>query len=148
MFRYALGWVIPLFFAYLLFALAWNAIHGKAHWDDAANGGAVIAVLLAAILGYRMFRLRRNYSRSAMARHEEGIALAFNQEYFVSGLPGRSEGRFLWPALYDFAENDRIALLYTSKKFFIVIPKHAMPHASWDVFRSLVPTRKGESHAD
>lgn len=147
MLRYAISWLIPLFLIYMLLALLWNAIHGHARWDDAARGGAVFAMMLSAIVGYRIFRLRRAYRLSSMARHKQGIALAFNEEYFVSGLPEHSEGRFRWPALYDFAENGRVALLYTAKNRAIVIPKHAMPSAAWDVFRTLAPNRKGKPYA-
>ncbi len=97
--------------------------------------------MLLAIVTYRVFRLRRIYKQSALSRHEAGLALAFNEEYFVSGLPGRSEGRFLWPALYDFAETERIALVYTSKRNIIIVPKQAMSSESWESFRALVPKR-------
>jgi hypothetical protein len=148
MLRFLMSWLIPLFILYLDIAVVWNAFRGEAHWGDAANGALVLTLLLILLLGYRVFRLRRVYSRSAIARHAEGLALAFNEEYFVSGLPGRSEGRFLWTAIYDFAEGDRVALLYTSKKQFIVIPKDAMPEESWAAFRKLAPTRKAKPDAD
>ena len=145
MLRYVAGWLIPVALMYLDLAVIWGAFHGESAWSDAIDTSLVMIVLLGAIIGYRVFRMRRIYRRSLMARYEPGLALAFNEEYFVSGLPGRSEGRFLWHALYDFVENDVIALLYTSKNRFIVIPKHAMSETSWAMFRALVPHRKAPS---
>jgi len=141
MFRFLYGWLIPLFLLYFILAELWNAATGSAPVGDVLLGALTMSLVVAAIVGYRIFRLRRAYKKSVFAKHEPGIALAFNDEYFVSGLPGRSEGRFLWSALYDFAENDRIALIYTSKRRFVVVPKHAMPSDSWDTLRALVPRR-------
>lgn len=146
--RYLASWLIPLLFAYIAVAGLWEAAHGAAKWSDVGNGALVCAAVVAGLVGWRVWRMRRIFSRSVAARHPEGIALAFNDEYFVSGLPGRSEGRFLWPAIYDFAENGQVALVYTSPKAFIVIPRHAMPVESWAIFKELFHFRKTARDAD
>ncbi|WP_263367603.1 YcxB family protein [Edaphobacter bradus] len=133
-----------MFLAYMIVAVTWNFTRGKAKGSDALFGAGVCVVSLILLVGYRVFRLRRTYATAAFVKNPEGIAVAFDKEYFVSGLPGRSETRFLWPAIYDFAENERIALVYLSRRSFIVIPKHAMPEESWREFRSFIPQRRQE----
>lgn len=148
MLRFVCSWLIPALLLYLLAAITWNAIREKAVWSDAGPSITVLALLLLTFSSYRILRRRRISKRSAVVRNEHGIAIAFNDEYFVAGLHGLNEGRFLWSALYDFAENDTVAIIYTSKKSFVVVPKHAIPPDSWVALRTLAPQRKPKVHAD
>jgi len=57
--------------------------------------------------------------------------LEVTPEQVISAIPNRSEGRFFWSAIQDYAEDDKIALLFIQKKKFLFIPKHALPDAAW-----------------
>jgi hypothetical protein len=148
MLRFVLSWIWPAFLLLIEIAVLWDAKAQGSKWSDDGLVTLVLTLLLAASLVFRISRLRRSFRRSRFADPERVTALAFNHEYFVVGSTGRSEGRFLWPALYDFAENERVVLVYTSKSRYIVIPKRAMAEESWQIVRELTPNRKAQQHAD
>ncbi|HZY61989.1 MAG TPA: YcxB family protein [Edaphobacter sp.] len=66
------------------------------------------------------------------------VSLEFNDEQVISAIPGKSEGRFYWSAIVDFAENEKIVLLFVHKKRFLFIPKRAMSADTWNEFRNLL----------
>ena len=70
------------------------------------------------------------------------VSLQFDDEQIVSAIPGKSEGRFYWNAILDFAENDQIAMLFIRKKHFLYIPKNALPEEAWAQIRALAPRKK------
>jgi hypothetical protein len=72
---------------------------------------------------------------------ETHVTLEFNTEQFIITFPGKSEGRYFWSAIQDFAEDGKIALVFIQKKRFIFIPKHALPETAWFELRSLISNR-------
>jgi len=70
------------------------------------------------------------------------VSLQFDDTILVSAIPGKSEGRFYWNSLLDYAEDERIAMLFIRKKLFLYIPKAALPEEAWAQIRSLAPRKK------
>ena len=86
------------------------------------------------IVGLRPWKLRRFY-RKLLPPGEKKLMHArfsFSAEGVISSVPGRSEGRFYWSAIQDFAEDEKMALLFFDKKKFLFIPKRAMAPSDWD----------------
>jgi hypothetical protein len=52
--------------------------------------------------------------------------MEIDDERIVRELAGTSEFKVLWRAIYDFAENERVSLLYTNKDCFLIIPERSM----------------------
>ncbi len=56
----------------------------------------------------------------------------------LSGIPGSGEGKFFWSTILNFAEDDRIALVYISKQMFLMIPKKKLSPAAWADLRGTI----------
>ena len=96
---------------------------------------------------WRIFCMRRLWKRlvppnikGSKMKAEIPVVLEFNDEQVINGIPGRSEGRFFWTAIPDFAEDDELALIFIQKKNFLFIPKRALPETAWAELRRLVAT--------
>jgi hypothetical protein len=70
------------------------------------------------------------------------VSLQFDNEQISSSIPGKSEGRFYWNAILDFAEDDRVAMIFVRAKNFLYIPKNALPEEAWTQIRALAPRKK------
>ena len=110
-------------------------------WLTFCAAGATFAVVIL-----RPFNLRRCYRKM---RNASGIApngsvrFSFDESGVTSSVVGRSEGRFYWNAIQDFAEDDRLALLFIGKKHFLYIPKRAMNEEGWKSLRAMVQVKSG-----
>lgn len=102
--------------------------------------GTWFAIFLPAM---RWWSIRKGWKSSAETIDGgKPVSLQFNDEQVISSIPGKSEGRFFWNAILDFAEDERIALLFIRKKQFLYIPKTALPEEAWAQIRALAPRKK------
>jgi len=69
-------------------------------------------------------------------KSEIAVALEMTPEQLISVIPGKSEGRFFWPGILDFAEDDKLALIFIKRKLFIFVPHRAMDEAGWSELRA------------
>jgi YcxB-like protein len=98
------------------------------------------------VLGMRPYTLRKIYRRSLPEGVKGAIPVnfSFGEEGVLSAIPGRSEGKFFWNSIVNYAENDKLALLYVKKKLFLYIPKRAMPEDEWQQLRAYVHAKTGK----
>jgi len=105
-----------------------------------AGAGLWLAIFLPFM---RWWNVRRCWKASSETIDGgKPVTLQFNDELLISTIPGKSEGRFFWTGLIDFAEDDRLALLYIRKKQFLYVPKSALPEEAWVRVRALAPRKK------
>ena len=89
-----------------------------------------------------MYKLRNGWKRllpdssPRSTRTTIPVGLEMTPDQLISSLPGRSEARFLWPALVDFVEDEKVALVFIKKKFFLFVPRDAMDEAGWTQLRA------------
>jgi len=140
---YGFIWVLPILGA--LAAVPWIAqlLGVDADWVYRWRGFAGLGLWFAiAIPLIRIYSLRRCWRRllpdsiKKSMRSEIPVELEINDEQLISILPGRSEGRFFWSALVDFAEDERLALVFIKRRMFLFIPRRAMDDAGWIQLRS------------
>ena len=105
----------------------------------AAAVGAWFALFIPTM---RWWQIRKLWKASLDAGADgKPVTLQFDNEQLISAIPGKSEGRFFWTALVDYAEDDRLAMLFIRKKHFLYVPKYALPETAWAQIRELAATR-------
>ena len=72
------------------------------------------------------------------------VTFQFDEQQLISARPGSSEGRFQWNAIEDYAEDERLAILYVQRKLFLFVPKRAMDEAEWERLRAIAAERKAK----
>lgn len=71
--------------------------------------------------------IRRSYNRLFHAdKKERRSILEMNDDWISRRLSGMSELKVLWSGVYDVIQNDRIALIYTNKDCFLIIPMRSV----------------------
>lgn len=138
-----LGWMygLPVATAVLVFIL-WRGSRGS-DWSGFSILTWLTVVcffLTVQVVVLRPWNLRRCYKRLRKVSgltDSTTIRFEFDDNGVVSGIAGRSEGRFFWSGIQDFVENDKIALLFIGSKRFLYIPKRAMADEQWTQLRSL-----------
>ena len=59
------------------------------------------------------------------ASKDRAAAINIDDERVISSVVGLSEGAFYWPAIVEFAQDEKITLLYIAKNRFLLIPTSA-----------------------
>ena len=136
---YLFVWALPIggLFAtvpFLLGLLTHDRSDSMATYAGIAAAGAWFALFIPLT---RWFSVRRAW-RSTVPKEREGnpVTIEFTADEVISTIPGQSQGRFFWPAILDFAQNDRITLLFIRKKLFLFIPTPAIPPEQWTEVRA------------
>ncbi|WP_419804140.1 YcxB family protein [Terriglobus sp.] len=108
--------------------------------------GAGFALYVAALLAFARWWQRRKLWNQAQPKKYRGkpVTVQFDESIIIGARPGESEGRFYWTAIEDFAEDDRMALVYVRPKLFLFIPKRAMSEPEWARLRALALPRKAK----
>jgi len=71
------------------------------------------------------------------------VYLEIDGDILVSGIEGKSEGRFQRAAICETAEDDQMLLLFLARKRFIYIPKTLLPIGAIEEVRSWL--QRGDS---
>ncbi len=89
----------------------------------------------------RIYSVRKCWKRllpeksAKSIKSEIAVEFEMTPEQVISTIPGKSEGRFFWPSIVDYAEDKELALLFIKKKLFLFIPRRAMDEAGWSEVR-------------
>jgi hypothetical protein len=132
--------VLPVFvvpcIAYLLYYFAGRHFEYPAWYAPIA---AIVAWLGLFMPALRFIAIRRAY-RNLLPKGQKvlDVTVEFDEQQLISRIPGRSEGRILWPTFLELLEDDKIALLFFHKKRFLFIPKRAMPEDQWQLIRNRI----------
>jgi hypothetical protein len=102
-------------------------------------GGAVPFLL-------RPWQMRRTYrTHNGDPKQPLAVYLEVDGETLISGIDGRSEGRFQRASVCGTAEDDRFLLLLFNKCKFIYIPKAQLPSEAMEDVRTWLRLPGGES---
>jgi hypothetical protein len=75
----------------------------------------------------RYYKMRKCFRQLFPPLRTEKIAtLEINDDHLLSGIPGVSEGKFFWNGIVDFAQDDKVTLIYVAKSRFVFFPTAAM----------------------
>jgi hypothetical protein len=78
----------------------------------------------------RFFSVRRSFNRLFPPNQTDRTStIDITDERIVRELSGTSEFKVLWSAIYDFAEDVHVSLLYTNKDCFLIIPARSISPA-------------------
>jgi hypothetical protein len=125
--------VAPVLGLMALGALVWDVVFRHFGFDPMV-GGILAGVAWIGIFCFvrRPFLVRKLYKHMLNGRPEGSpLELGIEGDQLVYRVPGRSEGRFYRASVNEFVEDDNLALLFVSKKNFLMIPKRAMPQEAW-----------------
>ena len=87
----------------------------------------------------RFFSTRRSFNRLFPPDQKNRTStIDIDDERIVRELLGTSEFKTFWTAIYDFAENAHVSLLYTNKDCFFIIPARSMSPAQRTELNDLV----------
>jgi hypothetical protein len=135
-------WVLPILG--LLTGLAWAASSFDSAPDWVSNVAAFAGAglwLAFFIPAMRLYSIRKCWKRllpesaKKSVRTDISVALEMTSDQIIVVLPGTAEGRYFWSAIVDYAEDERLALVYIKKKNFLFIPRRAMDEAGWAELR-------------
>jgi hypothetical protein len=141
-------WVVPIFglcatipFLHGLITHSTSEFMGA--YAGVAAGGAWFVLFIPLM---RWYSLRRCW-KAMIPRERRGkpVMLEFTDDMVISAIPGQSEGRFFWTAIQDFAQDERITLIYVRKKNFLFVPTQAVPPEHWTTVRSRLTSVLGRS---
>lgn len=130
---FTIKWMLPGFAVLLVLLL----VTGHLLDPERNSWNAVITcwpfVLFVSIMRFfYWFNLKQVYKRIFLnGDSTKPVYMEIDDERVLSGIPGSSEGKFLWPAIIKFSENDHIALLHVSKCLFLMIPKNKLHPEQW-----------------
>ncbi|MGA7339743.1 MAG: YcxB family protein [Terracidiphilus sp.] len=83
--------------------------------------------------------VRRSYSQLFHAgKSDRRSVLEINDEFISRRLTGMSELKVLWSGVYDVIQDKKIALIYTNKDCFLIIPMRARTPDEHNELTSLV----------
>lgn len=75
----------------------------------------------------RHYKMRKGFNQLFPPnRTERTSTLDLNEDHILSRIPGVSEGKFFWNGIVDFAQDDKITLIYVAKNRFLFFPSSAM----------------------
>ena len=78
----------------------------------------------------QFFNVRRSFNRLFPPNQKDRTStIDIDDERIVRELSEASEFKVLWSAIYDFAEDMHVSLLYTNKDCFLIIPARSMSPA-------------------
>jgi hypothetical protein len=142
-FYYFWFWLLPIVGVVCGLPLVAGLFGYQPTWLEALSGFSVLGLWFAlSIPLLRFYSVRKCWKRllpdslPKSTQTEIPVGLEMTPDQLISSLPGRSEARFLWPALVDYAEDEKLALVYIKKKFFLFVPRRAMDDAGWIQLRS------------
>jgi hypothetical protein len=74
----------------------------------------------------RFINIRRCFKMLSQQLNKDRIvSIEINDECVLSAIPGVSEGKFFWSAIQNFAQDEKVTLLYVAEKKFLYIPTNA-----------------------
>ncbi len=140
-------WVIPLVGLTLTLAALIAHLRGNVSLFYKLLPAAAVGLYAAVLLPLaRWNQIRVLWNRTQPKKYRgQPVTFQFDREQVISARPGSSEGRFLWGAIEDYAEDERLVLLYVQRKLFLFIPKRAMDETEWARLRELALPRKAAS---
>jgi len=87
----------------------------------------------------RFISVRKSFNRLFPPDQKDRTStIDLNDERIVRELSGTSEFKVFWSAIYDFAEDVHVSLLYTNKDCFLIIPARSMSPAQRTELNDLV----------
>ena len=90
----------------------------------AIGGGAVGTILLPLMRIYSVRRSYRHFLPSPV--NDKLLSFEIDDVSISSSIPGVGTGTIQWSAIGDFAQNEKVTLLYLTKKRFYFFPTSAM----------------------
>ena len=71
----------------------------------------------------RLYTIRKCFKQIfPPSRTDRSSSIDIDEERVISAIPGVSEGKFFWNAIIDFAQNEKVTLLYIHKRAFLFLP--------------------------
>jgi hypothetical protein len=135
-------WILPVVGLAVALPLLLGLFGYSPEWASTLAPFSAMGIWFAVFIPVmRFYSVRKCWKRllpenvPKSVKSEISVELEMTEEQIISILPGTSEGRFYWSSILDFAEDDRIALVFVKKKVFIFIPRSALPAQGWDELR-------------
>ena len=98
------------------------------------------SLLLSIATPIARYLKRRKYFKNIFppARTEKESSIDIDKERILTGIPGVCEVKFFWCGILEFAQNDKITMLYVETDRFLFFPTSAMSLAQRTELNELV----------
>jgi hypothetical protein len=134
--------VAPVFGLLALGVLIWDVVFRHFGFDPIIGGilaGVAWIGIFCAIR--RPFLVRKLYRQMLNGRPDGSpLELGIEGDQLVYRVPGRSEGRYYRASVNEFVEDADLALLFVTKKNFLMVPKRALPQEAWQQVNNWLST--------
>ena len=119
---------IPGSSAVALIAAVVFSTTGQTEWFARCLGVGVGLLWLSITMPFaRMFTIRKGFRRIfPQSATNRTCTIDITDDRIISGMPGVSEGKFFWPAIVAFAQDEKITLLYIDKNRFLLFPTYSL----------------------
>ena len=91
--------------------------------------GLLVVPLVFLLLPAIQFNLVRKQFNQLFPLSDRGLSIDVSDEGVVCVNPGSSESRFLWSTIAEFAQDEKVTMLYVAKLKFLFFPTSAMSPA-------------------
>jgi hypothetical protein len=87
----------------------------------------------------RYFAVRKQFKNTfPHAQTSQDLLIDIDDERIISTVPGTGEGKYFWTAILEFAQDEKVTLLYPRKNMFLLVPTQAMSPAQRAELNDLV----------
>jgi hypothetical protein len=126
--RRLIPWTGPILLVISITGLIAGSLMPNLTLASQSFGGILCAIVLTVGMPIQnALGIRRSFNRLFHAGHKDRRSvIEIDDEYIARQLSGMSELKVLWTGVYDFIQDDRVALIYTNKDCFLIIPSQAM----------------------
>jgi hypothetical protein len=125
--RRLISWAGPILLVISIVGLVAGSLMSNLTLASQSFGGVACAIVLTVGMPIRnALSVRRSFNRLFHTGHKDRrSAIEIDDEHISRQLSGMSKLKVLWTGVYDFIQDDRVALIYTNKDCFLIIPSQA-----------------------
>ena len=108
-------WIAPGVAVLCLLPILIVHLHRVSHFDLKSLGLLLVLTFCLAVPALQLSDLRKQFDARFPRGSEKNAVLEIGGEEIVSTLAGQDEVRFPWSDVTDFAQNERMTLIYVGK---------------------------------
>jgi hypothetical protein len=113
-----IGFLLLAMEAFLVFADKNYLIHNP-------PGLLIVPVVFVVLGALQSYQVQRQFNQ-LFPPHGRGLSIDLDDERIICTNPGSSESRFLWHVVIEFAQNEKVTMLYIAKLRFLFFPTSAL----------------------
>ena len=119
-------WLLPFVMLAFLVPSIYQLAADRENYSGGIGWGLLGLGFASFIPLSRYVAVRKQFKAIFPAQSSGEVLLDIDEERIISTIPGSSEGKFFWTAILNFAQDEKVILLYIRKNMFLFIPTAAL----------------------